>query len=475
MMRLYRDALGQYRAGEAQEPPTPFGPGGEKGFLNWLNEPMGETDKPVTRYMLSVREEREDVKNAFPDPLGADAAGFRDWYVLFGRHELDLPDALVPNVAQGRVAFSPAAEPAVNVAGYFRAELGIGVAARSLLSALQAAGIPFNTISFEATANRQTHPFVDHASGTGTADINIVCVNPDQLPAFAEQTGPELRHGRYTIGVWFWEVEDFPPMFHGAFNYVDEIWVASDFMREIFFKVSPKPVFKFRLPVLRPEVDSSLSRADLDLPNRFIFLFSFDFHSVLERKNPLGLIEAFTRAFQPGEGPVLLIKSINGDKRILEMEKLRYAVRGRPDVILRDGYLSATQNNTLVALSDCYVSLHRAEGFGLTIAEAMALGKPAIATAYSGNLEFMTERNSFLCPCQPAEVGPGRDPYPATSHWSEPDIERAAQLLQHVYTHPEEASERGSRGAEEIRTLHSPAVAGTVLRDRLAQIRRRRK
>ena len=137
------------------------------------------------------------------------------------------------------------------------------------------------------------------------------------------------------------------------------------------------------------------------------------------------------------------------------MEKLRYAVRGRSDIILRDGYLSATQNNALVALSDCYVSLHRAEGFGLTIAEAMALGKPAIATAYSGNLEFMTERNSFLCPCQPSDVGPGRDPYPATSHWSEPDIERAAELLQHVYGHPQEASERGLRAAEDIRTLHS--------------------
>ena len=475
MIRLYRDALGQYRAGQAQEPPSPFGRHGEEGFLNWLNGPAAETEKRVTRYMLAVHDEREDVKNAFPDPLGADAAGFQDWYLLFGRHELDLPDALVPEAAGATVALSPPAEPAVNVAGYFRAELGIGGAARSLLSALEAAGIPCNTITFDATANRQNHPFVGRASGPGTADINIVCVNPDQLPAFAEQTGPELRHGRYTIGVWFWEVEDFPSMFHGAFNYVDEIWAASQFMRETFFKVSPKPVFKFKLPVLRPEVDSSLSRADLDLPNRFIFLFSFDFHSVLERKNPLGLIEAFTRAFQPGEGPVLLIKSINGDKRILEMEKLRYAVRGRPDIILRDGYLSAVQNNTLVALSDCYVSLHRAEGFGLTIAEAMALGKPAMATAYSGNLEFMTEKNSFLCPCQPAEVGPARDPYPATSHWSEPDIERAAQLLRQVYTHPHEASERGLRGAEDIRTLHSPAAAGLLLRDRLAAIRRRRK
>jgi glycosyltransferase involved in cell wall biosynthesis len=474
MLRLYRDALGQYRAGEAQEPPSPFGPQGEKGFLNWLNEPMGEADKPVTRYMLSVREEREDVKNAFPDPLNADAAGFRDWYLLFGRHELDLPDALVPKAVQGRVAFSPAAEPAVNIAGYFRAELGIGAAARSLLSALKAADIPFNTISFDATANRQSYPFVDRMDDTRAADINIVCVNPDQLPAFAEQTGPELRTGRYTIGVWFWEVEDFPKSFHGAFNYVDEIWVASDFMRETFLKVSPKPVFKFRLPVLAPKVDPALSRADLGLPNQFVFLFSFDLLSVLERKNPLGLIKAFTTAFSNGEGPALVIKTINGDKRCLEMEKLRYAVRGRPDIVVMDGYLSAIENSTLTALSDCYVSLHRSEGFGLTIAEAMALGKPTIATAYSGNLDFMTAENSYLCPARCCEVGPEREPYPAGSHWAEPDVKAAAKLLRHVYEQRAEAASRASRAAQDIKSLHSPGLSSSIISERLNTIRRRR-
>jgi glycosyltransferase involved in cell wall biosynthesis len=216
--------------------------------------------------------------------------------------------------------------------------------------------------------------------------------------------------------VWFWEVEDFPELFHGAFNYVDEIWVASDFMRETFLKVSPKPVFKFRLPVLTPQVDPSLSRSDLNLPDRFIFLFSFDFLSVLERKNPLGLIKAFTGAFSNGEGPVLFIKTINGDKRRLEMEKLRYAARGRSDIILMDGYISLIENNTLTVLSDCYVSLHRSEGFGLTIAEAMALGKPTIATGYSGNLEFTTPGNSYLCPGRRCQIGPEREPYPAESH-----------------------------------------------------------
>jgi hypothetical protein len=479
MLRLYREAYRMHKQGSAKEPPSPFGPEAEEGFLNWLNEPIGKPSPVVTRYMLAVYNERKDVKKAFPDPSGVDAGDFRDWYLRYGHRELDLPAVLLPFDVRSETepsgeasALIPAAP--VNVAGYFRAELGIGVAARALLTGLEAAGIPFNTIPFGATASRQSYPFVGRGAELRDADINIVCVNPDQFLNFAEQTGPALRHGRYTIGVWFWEVEDFPRQFHVAFDYVDEVWVASEFMRETFLKVSPKSVFKFRLPVLTPQIDPALSRADLGLPEKFVFLFSFDFFSVLERKNPLGVIEAFAKAFSNGEGPALVIKTINGDKRPLEMEKLRYASRGRSDIILMDGYLSQIENNTLTALSDCYVSLHRSEGFGLTMAEAMALGKPTIATAYSGNLEFMTPENSYLCPFRRCVVGPEQEPYPSESYWSCPDAGVAAGLMRRVYENLTEARERGTRAAEDVRALHSAAPAGQIIAERLAVIRLRR-
>jgi hypothetical protein len=478
MHQVYRDAYTQHKLGLDREPPSPFGPEGEEKFLQWLNEPLRPGRKPVSRYMLAVYNERKDIHNAFPDPTGTDAGSFRDWYLRYGQRELDLPAAMVPSEARstgdakGLPSASLSATP-VNVAGYFRAELGLGTAARSLLVALEAADIPFNTMVFEGTANRQTHPFAHHQADTGLPDINIICVNADRIASLAE-TDPALWHGRYTIGLWFWEVEDFPAWAHGAFNYVDEVWVASEFMRETFRKVSPKPVFKCKLPVLKPEVDQSLSRADLGLPDHFVYLFTFDFLSVLERKNPVGLIEAFKRAFKLDEGPVLVIKTINGEKRMPDMEKLRYAARGRPDIILKDRYLSPVETGTLTALADCYVSLHRSEGFGLTIAEAMALGKPTIATAYSGNLEFMTEENSYLCPSQVAKVGPDHEPYPAESYWSEPNLEEAARLLRHVYEQPEEANARGLRAASDIRLLHTPGIAGAVISARISTIRRRR-
>jgi len=139
-----------------------------------------------------------------------------------------------------------------------------------------------------------------------------------------------------------------------------------------------------------------------------------------------------------------------------------------------DGYLSQIENNTLTALSDCYASLHRSEGFGLTMAEAMALGKPTIATAYSGNLDFMTTENSYLCPARRSEVGPEREPYPADSHWSEPDLAEAAALLRYVYEHPEQACARGRQAAEDILSFYSAAAAGAIISQRLATIRRRR-
>lgn len=472
ILRIYRDAFSKFRLGAQPEPPSPFGPEGEEGFLNWLNEPIDRAGKGVTRFMLAVYEDRPDVKSAYPDPTNANAADFRNWYLLFGAKELSLPAALIPRRSSTTSVVS--ASVPVNVAGFFRAELGIGTAARALVAALDAAQIPINTITFDRTANRLAHPFVDRSSAAGAADINLVCINPDQIHVFAEQVGPDFWNGRYNIGLWFWEVEDFPASLQHAFNYVDEIWVASDFMRQTFLRVSAKPVFKYRLPVMVPTVDPSMTRSQLGLPAEFVFLFSFDFLSVLERKNPLGLIEAFRRAFKPGEGPRLVLKTINGDKRTLEVEKLKYAIRGRSDILLMDGYLPAVENASVAAMADCYVSLHRSEGFGLTIAEAMVLGKPAIATAYSGNLEFMTEENSYLCPARRSEVGPEREPYPAESHWSEPDLAAAANLLRRVYADREEAQARGARAAADLRSTHSAAVAGKVISDRLSVIRSRR-
>ena len=209
---------------------------------------------------------------------------------------------------------------------------------------------------------------------------------------------------RPTIGQWGWETDVLPPSWTAAFDYVDEVWVYSNFMAENLGRLLPMPVVVVPPAVVAPDVDADgLTIAQDD---RFTFLFMLDLFSTLRRKNPLGLVDAFTRAFAPGEGPRLIVKTINGRFRPEAAEQLRHSAAGHPDVEFVDDYLEPAQKAALIARADCYVSLHRSEGFGLPLAEAMALGTPVIATGYSGNTDFTTPFNSYLVDYTPTNVGP---------------------------------------------------------------------
>jgi glycosyltransferase involved in cell wall biosynthesis len=316
--------------------------------------------------------------------------------------------------------------------------------------------------------SRQGATYLEAAKGA-PYDTTLLCVNADMTPTIAAAV-PSLLERSYRIGMWYWEVEEFPASQHEGFRHVDEVWVATDFVRRAIEPHSPVPVRTITPPLPQARRGSTRTHADLGLPERPYLLFAFDYLSTAERKNPWGLVEAFELAFAPGEGPLLVIKSINAHRRPDQAERLRLRVAGSPDVVLLENYLDGEDLDALVALCDCYVSLHRSEGLGLTMAEAMALGKPVIATGYSGNLQFMTDANSFLVPWKSIAIPSGCEPYPAGGMWADPDLGAAAQLMRTVFDEPELALARGREAASDIRTLHSPEVAGAQISARLAEL-----
>ncbi len=366
----------------------------------------------------------------------------------------------------------------VNAVGYLRGGLGLGQAARLYVKALHAAGVPVRTTTVDVNlpdvigpdgrrAQVKTTDFADlHVDGE--LPFNLVCVNAPELPALHASLGPEFFEDRYTIGVWAWEVDVVPPSWDRAFGLVDEIWVYSRYVQEIVSNVSPVPVVRMALPIVAPPPGGEI--VGLHLPDGFAFLFLFDFYSTLARKNPLGLIAAFERAFAPGEGPHLILKSHNGDYKPERLARLREAAGDRPDIHLVDRFLTESEMAALMRRADCYVSLHRAEGFGLTLGETMALGKPVIATGFSANLDFMTAENSYLVRHRETLVGEEGENYPAHGTWAEPDIDHAAQLMREVWENPREARARGARAQREIEEHFSLEAVGHVARERLKRL-----
>jgi len=358
----------------------------------------------------------------------------------------------------------------VDVLGFFTSEHGVGEAARVLTATLKSAAISVSTIDYTDTQSRREHTY--GCDNVSQHKVLLASINSDQLTAAHTRIKPEFFDDRYVIGQWFWELEDAPAWFAPAYPLVNELWAPTRFIESMLRANVPASVHVeyVPLPVHVPVIDASLTRQRFGIDERFMFLFVFDFMSVMKRKNPLGLIEAFTTEFAEGEGPQLVIKGINGDKRPVEHAVLSEAVSQRSDITLIDEYFTREETSTLISMANAYVSLHRSEGLGLTISEAMTLGVPVIATGYSGNMDFMRPGNSLLVPGARVLVGDGAEGYSPTATWMEPDISQAAQYMRYVYENEQEAREMGKCGQRDIVGSLTTERCGAIMKNRLEDI-----
>jgi len=436
----YRDLLARAVAPGAtgQLPPNPYVRGQVGEFLDLLAQPEPEGSTAISAHADLVMAHRPDLAAAFPGVRWSGRDAFVRWMWTHGLDEGVTSLALLPDQSAPPARRERRDGPrpfGVNLVGYLTGELGLGVAARRMQAALEAAGVPVATVSYDRTSSRR--------SGAGSRQldapyhVNLLVITPDQLPFFVDDVGAGFFEGHHNVGLWYWETDVLTDRQISSFRWVDEVWGATRYLCDVFERYDRVPVQHVPVPLVFEDpqlVDGD--RARLGLDDRFTVLFSFDFLSVVERKNPLGLVDAYCRAFGPDDGARLILKGINGEVFPDKLEQLLDAVADRPDIDVWDRYLSSRDRLALVALVDCYASLHRSEGLGLTMAEAMALGTPVVATAYSGNLDFMDEDSALLVPYQEVLIGEGHL-YPAEGHWAEPDLDVAAAHLRRLFDDPD--------------------------------------
>jgi glycosyltransferase involved in cell wall biosynthesis len=366
----------------------------------------------------------------------------------------------------------------VNLIGYLRTESGVGAAGRGYARALAALEVPLALYDLSSLSGNRASDETFHEFSDGLPfGVNLVCIDVEPHFAALARLGAQFFDpGRHNIGVWAWELPEFPVKWHDRFAWYDEIWVASSFIAKAITPVSPIPVVCVP-PVLSVPGDGDgvgesrrrgRRRLGVDA-EELVFLFVFDFNSHIERKNPQGLIEAFGRAFAGDEAARLVIKCVNPQSNQRGFDEMcRLAAGRRVDIL--SGYWAARDVRDLMAACDAYVSLHRSEGTGLTITDAMALGKPVIATGWSGNMDFMSVSNSYPVRYDLVKIERTVGPYRVGGTWAEPSIAHAAEQMRRIFEDREDASKVGARAARDIAENYSEEVIAELIRVRLATI-----
>jgi len=348
--------------------------------------------------------------------------------------------------------------PGINVVGYAGRETGVGESARLFANACDAAGLPNRIIDVDWGRD---------SAARLAYRTSILHVNADRTQEVRSLLKREPGDSTYTIACWHWELPELPDALAGERSGIDEFWAPSAFVQSAISRKVNVPVVHMPHGVEVTALER-FTPQDLGVPDRkFTFLCMLDFDSVVERKNPLAALAAFHRAFAGIADCALLIKTANADRHPAAWTALREAVDRTPNAHLVDRTISRAAVNGLIDASDAVVSLHRSEGFGLILAEAMSLGKPVIATGWSGNMDFMDAGNS--CPVAFDLVTLDRDhgPYAAGQTWAEPDAGHAAELMQRIARDADFRTRIAARGRETIRSRFSPRAAGLRYRERL--------
>lgn len=349
----------------------------------------------------------------------------------------------------------------INLYGALSGASGLAEAARSTQLGLEQAGIPICARDILTQSGQELPaPYA----------VNLIHTNPDHLLELLYRIPEEQWRAGRNIGFWLWEQERLPEEWLRFLPLFDEIWTSSEFCASAVRASCALPVTV--IPhIVEPVCDAACDRAALGLPEDiFLFLVMFDCHSVVERKNPWGAIRAFLQAFGAGQSKAgLVIKARNLDEE--SRSAMWKMLEGYPHVWLLEGDYSKRQANSLIRAADVYVSLHRAEGFGLVPAEAMYLGTPVIATNWSASTEFMNKDTACLVDAQLVRLEEDIPPYRKGSRWAQPDVGQAAGYMRRLYEDEKYRAGLAQRAGVYIRQRLSAERIAQLLSVRLTEIK----
>lgn len=334
---------------------------------------------------------------------------------------------------------------------------------------LEAVGIPFVIRNVTAhSAGEEEGLDGMRLADSSPHDINLFCMTGISTVGANLAARGELIQGRYSIGCWPWELPEWPNAWDHAWDYVDEVWAASRFTYDAYMRSAKVAVLHTPSAVVA-DASEGWGRSDFGLPeNVFLFCFSFDGLSSLARKNPAAVVAAFRQAFPANErGVGLVLKGIRSPVASPQWVQLMAAIGNDDRITSIDRSLSRGQLLDLYRSIDAYVSLHRSEGYGRNIAEAMLLGKPVIVTAHSGNMDFTLHDNAALVPAKLCPVRQGEYPYGAGQIWADPDIAAAAEAMRRMVTDRAWREGLAERGQQYIASAHSPQTVGDAWARRL--------
>jgi glycosyltransferase involved in cell wall biosynthesis len=441
-----------------------------------------DAPRPITRAMLAIYRMRPDVRAAFDLATPGGRLAFVQWFVEHGEREH--PMCAYPAQRSAAVEKSTGVAPqpvptgvaddvtrgGVNIVGLPQAELGIGEDARMAAASCLAAQLPMALIEapISIESRQRDAMYAQYIIPKPRYDVNLVFLPPIETMRLIVEGKTRPLAAPYAVGCWPWELARWPGIAADVFDVVDEVWAISRFAAEAFREHARVPVVVMPLAVAVPEgiaADRPAYGIDADA---FVFLFVFDSLSRIARKNPQACLQAFKTAFPSSrrDDVRLVIKTMNADLSDPQWRAF-LAQCDDPRITVKNAAYTRRETLGLFASCDAFVSLHRAEGFGRGIAEAMLLEKPVIVSRYSGNLDFTTDDNAYLVDGREIAVQPGEYLLEREQFWFDADVDAAAHAMRACFEDTARTRRYARAGRETIARAHAPHVVGAAYRARL--------